>query len=240
MIVGSKLYIYGGNASDDGLAFLPLGDTWVLDLDTLSWTELDTSNDPPDRLFHAAATDGAFLYVYAGGDENAFLGPFFDDLWALDLQTLEWTELAAGGDGPEGRIWPALAHDAALGRLVMFAGHDDQELGNHNELWTFDLGTKAWDRVRKGDVADSPANGQCDFPADFTKIDLESPERRNAFASALSPAGELFVFGGKTDCGLVNDVWSLDAAGTTWTNRIRATAGESCPRAYEDCSSLCF
>ncbi len=238
VIVGSKLYIYGGNASDDGLAFTPLGDTWMLDLDTLAWTELTTSNTPPDRLFHAGATDGAFLYVYAGGDENAFFGPFFDDLWALDLASLEWTELSDGAEGPEGRIWPALAHDAALGRLVMFGGHDDQELGNHNELWAFDLGTKAWDRVHKGDTANAPANGQCDFPEDFTNIDLESPERRNGFAYALSPAGDLYVFGGKTDCGLINDMWAL--TGDTWTSRVRATAGESCQRAYEDCSSLCF
>lgn len=239
-LVGRKLYVYGGNASDDGLAFTPLGDTWVLDLDTLAWTELDTTNAPPDRLFHAAATDGELLYVYAGGDENAFTGPFFRDLWALDLQTLEWSELSDGRDGPEGRIWPVLVHDSALGRLVMFAGHDDQELGNHNELWAFDLGSKAWDRVRKGDTPNEPAAGFCDFPAGFTDIDLESPERRNAFASALSPAGDLYVFGGKTDCGLINDVWSLSLANDAWTSRIRATAGESCERAYEECASLCF
>ena len=240
VVAGNKLYIYGGNASNDGLAFIPLGDTWALDLDTLAWTELQTRNNPPERLFHAAATDGSFLYVYAGGDEDAFFGPFFRDLWALDLTSLEWTEMSGGSDGPEGRIWPSLTYDPVLDQLVMFAGHDDQELGNHNELWSFDIGTSQWDRLKKGDTPNQPAGGFCDFPAEFTNVDLESPERRNGFASALTDAGELFVFGGKTDCGLINDVWSLDIAAGEWSNRVRASAGESCERANAACDALCF
>lgn len=240
VVVGGTLWVYGGNASNDGLVFEPLGDVWSLDLATGAWTEHETTGGPDARLFHAVATDGDFLYVYAGGDENAFTGPFFQDLWALDLTTLAWTELSDGSDGPEGRISPVLAYDAVADQLVVFAGHDDQALGNHNELWTFDLGTSTWDRVRRGDVEDQGANGFCDFPADFTEVDLESPERRYSFASAMAPSGELYVFGGKTDCGIINDVWSFSMTDAAWSQRVRATFGESCTRAYTDCTTLCF
>jgi hypothetical protein len=238
VVVGDTLWLYGGNASDDGLSFDPLGDLWSLDLTTLTWTEVDAPGGPAARLFHNVATDGDLIFVYAGGDEDAFTGPFFRDLWAFDPSNSEWTELSDGNDGPEARIWAALKWDAVAEKLVMFAGHDDQALGNHNELWTFDVGTGAWDAVREGDTLDAGSNGFCDFPADFTHVDLESPERRNAFASAMTPAGELWVFGGKTDCGIINDVWSGSAG--AWTLRSRATAGESCVRSNASCETLCF
>ncbi len=238
VVIGDTLWLYGGNASNDGLFFLPLGDLWSLDLNTLTWTEVDPAGDPVPRLFHNVATDGELLFVYAGGGEDAFTGPFYRDLWAFDPGNGQWTEVSSGSDGPEGRIWASLHWDPVGGGLVMFAGHDDQALGNHNELWAFDLGTGAWERVREGDTLDAGGNGFCDFPADFTHVDLESPERRNAFASAMTPAGELWVFGGKTDCGIINDAWSW--AGEAWTLRSRATFGESCVRANAACDALCF
>jgi uncharacterized membrane protein len=48
-------------------------------------------------------------------------------------------------------------------------------------------------------------------------------------------------FGGKTDCGNVNDLWSFDPATDAWTNVERAFSGESCLRSgKQGCTSLCF
>ena len=72
--------------------------------------------------------------------------------------------------------------------------------------------------------------------------DLSAPERRYAGAAAIN--GEsLIVFGGKTDCGQVNDLWTWDLGDETWTERSDATFGEICFRTFahpEDCESLCF
>ena len=54
---------------------------------------------------------------------------------------------------------------------------------------------------------------------------------------------ELFIFGVKTDCGQVNDLWSWDLEDQTWTERSDATFGEICVRTFanpESCESLCF
>ena len=86
------------------------------------------------------------------------------------------------------------------------------------------------------------AFGFCDFPADFTVPDLDAPERRYAGAAVLSEDA-LIIFGGKTDCGQVNDVWTWDLDDQSWTERSDATAGEVCERTFADpegCESLCF
>lgn len=237
-MVGGRLVIFGGNASDDGLVFEPLVDTQALDLTTGVWEKLDTANKPSARLFHVGASDGTNrLFIFGGGDEGAFIGPFFSDLWELSIDTGKWKELDSGS-GPRGRIQANLLYDASKDRLLMWGGHDDGTLGNSNELWEFDLGAGAWTQLIEGDAGGAPANGFCDFPVDFTEVDLDSPERRSAGAAALTPDGALWVMGGKSDCGSLDDVWLW--SGNAWSNPSRATSGESCTRASSDCSTLCF
>ncbi|MCB9698089.1 MAG: hypothetical protein H6738_15020 [Alphaproteobacteria bacterium] len=242
VVAGGKLVIHGGTGSTNGLSYSPLfDDTWVYDPASDSWSEI-TGAGGPGRVFHALASDGQNrVWLFGGGDENAFSGPFFKDVWELDVSGGTWTRLHDGsGKAPDGRIWPNLAYDAAHDQLVMFAGHDDRALGNSNAVWTFDLATDKWTEKRGGDVVDAGANGFCDFPADFVAADFDSPERRYGAAMAITGDGRLVTFGGKTDCGIINDLWTYDIAGDAWTRVLRATDGESCIRAYDDCTALCF
>lgn len=235
------VYLYGGNNSRDGASFRVLEDLWSLDTSTGTWTEISDRNDPGARLFHAStmSDDGGTLYVYGGGDEGAFFGPFFGDLWALDLGTMEWTLLDDGSssDAPAGRIWPDLWFQD--GDVWMFGGHDDGSLGNTNEVWRYDLDGGGWALQHGGDEQTAGANGFCDFPADFVDPDLDAPERRNASVGVYTGDDVGFlVFGGKTDCGIINDAWSWSDG--AWTERSTATAGEICLRAFAECSTMCF
>ena len=137
-------------------------------------------------------------------------------------------------------IWANLLSDDARGRLVMWAGHDDADLGNTNQVWAFDLQEGSWTVQEEGDIWANNANGYCDFPSDFTEPDLDAPERRYGGAAALS-GSELIVFGGKTDCGQVNDLWTWDLESQIWAERSSATFGEICQRVFSgECDSLCF
>jgi hypothetical protein len=239
-----ELVLFGGNSSTSGLTFTPLDDVWALGLETLRWRRIATQPGPAARLFHTAALDPdtGTLYVYGGGDAGAFTGPFFGDLWALDLGTGEWTELHGGGgpSAPRGRIWSTLAFDGARGRLLLFAGHDDGEVGNNNDTWAFALGVGTWSAIVPPETVRTPANGFCDFPADFTEPNREAPDRRSAHLAALDEArGEWVIFGGKTDCGIINDVWSFGLEPGTWRKLYRATAGEACLRWGTTCNTLC-
>lgn len=244
VVAGTKLLVFGGNASNNGLAFTPLDDLWVLDLETETWDELPNAGAPDARLFHSAAIsdDGGTMFIYGGGDESAFTGPFFADFWAYDIADGTWTELGTDSSTtPIGSIWGDLVFDGAHDQLLLWGAHEDNLLGNDNKLWSFDLAGGQWTLLVEGDVLQAEPAGFCDFPVDFVDPDLTAPERRSAGAGVLTDAGELVVFGGKTDCGIIDDVWSWSLADATWTNRIRATTGEICVRAFADgCTTMCF
>lgn len=242
--VANELVVHGGNASTNGAAFTPLGDVFTLALDTLVWTERKPAGAPKPRLFHAAALDpkSGKLYVYGGGGANAFQGPFYGDLWELSGDRSTWKELSSSGALPASRISPSLAFDAASGKLVLFGGHDDTPLGNANDTWTFDPAGLAWTQVVAPESIVTPAAGFCSFPKDFTNVNTASPDRRSASAAGFDPkASTLYVFGGKTDCGLIDDAWGFSVSKGAWTRGVKALSGEACTRRDhpEQCTSLC-
>jgi hypothetical protein len=92
-------------------------------------------------------------------------------------------------------------------------------------------------------VYNKPANGFCDFPADFTVVDMEAPERRNAhvFVYASGSCPSVLTSMGKTDCGASDDVfrWRFDTE--VWEELTVAREGEMCLRADRgfDCFEMC-
>ncbi|MSP72289.1 MAG: hypothetical protein EXR76_08920 [Myxococcales bacterium] len=244
-----SLWLFGGNASSSAaMVNLQNDDLWRYDLQTMAWEEVRTTNDgPPRRLFHSLALDGARdrLLVFGGADESLFSNNarYFSDLWALDLTTLTWKMLSEAGEiGMEGRFWSTLVHDEATDRYLVFGGHDDQTLGNRNDTWLYDPNLETWTRLAEGDTFNAPANGLCDFPIDFTNVDRAQPERRNAHSLVYAPScGHALMFGGKTDCGAIDDVWQF--AGEAWKNVVPADEGEACLRFRgnpDNCANLCF
>ncbi len=242
-----ELVLFGGNASTSGLSFTPLDDVWALNLATGAWREIvATGPKPPARLFHSAALDPATgrLYVYAGGGAGAFQGPFMTDLWSFDLATSTWAEESAGTAGaPLGRIHSSLTFDSKQNRLVVFGGHDDGAVGNNNDTWSFDPASKKWTELVPAETVKTPAPQFCLFPPDFTVPNLQAPDRRSAHAAVLDEAsGRWLVYGGKTDCGNVDDVWSFDLTTNQWQTEVPSTVGEACVRGKNagQCSTLCI
>jgi hypothetical protein len=241
-VAGSRLIVHGGDTNPEPVGYTPSDEVWALDLESGEWEEISAGGGPSPRLFHsgAASPDGSTLYIYGGTGADPFFSPAFGDLWALDLESGEWEELHdGGGSAPDRPFWANLMADPTGDRLLMWAGHDDGNLGNTNQLWTFDLAEGGWDQLLQGDEWANPANDFCDLPADFADIDPGSPERRNAGAAGITSCGEVVVFGGKTDCGTINDLWAWKPDGG-WEERSAATSGEVCLRAFADCQSLCF
>ncbi|MDH5491260.1 MAG: kelch repeat-containing protein, partial [Myxococcales bacterium] len=97
-----------------------------------------------------------------------------------------------------------------------------------------------WAMLHPGDTLNSAPIGFCDFPPDFTIPEEGAPERRYSFVHGQS-ATTAFVFGGKTDCGNINDVWSLSLETADWLMLRPPTGGEACNRSGSlTCTSLCY
>jgi hypothetical protein len=263
IVAGDTLWVFGGSTSASGLSFTPTNDLHALDLTTGMWRRVTPGGEAPaERLFHAFATDAARsrAFVAFGGDENAFLGPFFTDLYALDLETSTFTRIDAKlpADHDFGRIKLGLTVRSGDGsepaRLFAFGGHDDVNdsaaLGNRNDLLALELpatgdlatlGAVTWQVVRPGDTFNEPPKGPCDFPADFVSPESMNIERRSAFAFAPTSTGDAFVvFGGDSDCGRLSDAWWYDTRTNSWTPIVESLPGLTCLRTGNpSCKSLC-
>ena len=244
------LWLHGGNASASGASFSPLSDTWWYDPAAGAWQKLTTTGKvPAARIMHAGAItrDGKYLVIFSGGDAQAFTGPFLADTWRLDLATHTWTQLAKTGPQPKARIFASMVATGGSDLLV-FGGHDDGEVGNRNDVWKLDAEAGIWTQLRAGDLGadgtsdtiNQPANAPCDFPGNFMAVDLNSPERReSALWTWDTKTGKAWLFGGKSDCGTLRDVWAFDPASATWTGVDDSPKGWSCLRYSSPCSHLC-
>jgi N-acetylneuraminic acid mutarotase len=233
----NRVLVHDGGITDFQTFTIDPG-VWAFDLGGRTWTKQPiTGPTPPPRLFHTAALDKmrSRLYIYGGGGEDAFTGPFYGDTWYLDLNALTWTQVT-GSPAPEGRIKGVMDYDEARDRIVLFAGHDNSQLGNNNDLWVLTLDTLLWERRPGGDVFNRDQFGFCDFPADFATVDDTFPERRESHVFVIHE-DRAFMFGGRTDCGLANDTWYLHLPDTTWENVNESFTGMTCFRSGRtDCN----
>lgn len=91
-LIGSKLVVFGGEDRHRRL----LNDVHVLDLETMTWSELKTGQTlPAPRFDHVAAVHvERYLLIFGGCSHSVF----FNDLHVLDLEALEWTQPQIQGD----------------------------------------------------------------------------------------------------------------------------------------------
>jgi hypothetical protein len=238
-----EMIIFGGTKGTSGMQYDPLADTWALNLETHTWRQIQSTNNPEPRVLHTATVDSDNNRLFIYGGTASFFAAFFGDLWVMDLATGQWEKLHPGGFGaPVGRIWPTITWDRVGERMLLFGGHDSGSVGNNNDTWMFDPPSKTWVNLTPPETVNQPANEFCSFPPDFTVPNMEAPDRRGAQLAALDETrGEWVIFGGKTDCGLIDDVWVFSLEQDGWVNLIGATMGESCIRGDNPqlCVAMC-
>ncbi|XP_019441010.1 PREDICTED: acyl-CoA-binding domain-containing protein 4-like isoform X1 [Lupinus angustifolius] len=91
-LVGSRVILFGGEDMSRKL----LNDVHALDLESMTWDLIETTQTPPTpRYDHAAAIQGERYLLIFGGCSHSI---FFNDLHLLDLQTMEWSQPQIQGD----------------------------------------------------------------------------------------------------------------------------------------------
>lgn len=239
------LYTWGGATNTSALNISPSDDFWTW-TDAGGWEQLATSGDAPStRVFFSVAYDSSRnrLILFAG-QRGDFQSMAYNDLFALQLDTGEWTELHDGtGTAPSTRMHPHILYDVDRDRYLMWGGHTD--IGDGNDLWAFDPTDGDWELIYEGDVFTGNglgcAGNPSEVPADYVDQDLDAPERRHR-AMITSLYDNLWMFGGMhAECSdHLDDTWRYDLATNTWHELIEARSGESCLRRADDCECLCL
>ncbi|XP_024960077.1 acyl-CoA-binding domain-containing protein 4-like [Cynara cardunculus var. scolymus] len=136
-VVGTSLVIFGGQDASRTL----LNDLHILDLETMTWDEIDTLGvSPSPRSDHAAAVHAdRYLLIFGGGTHSTC----FNDLHVLDMQTMEWSRPTQQGEIPSPRAGHA---GVTIGGNWFIAGGGDNKSGV-SETVVLNMSTLAWSVV---------------------------------------------------------------------------------------------
>jgi hypothetical protein len=143
----------------------------------------------PARWGHVAAYDAKRDRMLVFGGESA--SGLLNDVWALDLSTLQWSQIDAAA-GPTPRTNLAAVLDAARDRLVIIDGR----VGINTpitDVWQLALATNTWTQLSSAPPA---------------RLDL----------AAATDGEHAWVFGGVGDpLQSLDDLWEMDLSTDVWT-----------------------
>ncbi|MQM00568.1 hypothetical protein Taro_033311 [Colocasia esculenta] len=136
-LVGTSLVMFGGEDAKRSL----LNDLHILDLETMTWDEIDAVGVPPSpRSAHAAAVHAErYLLIFGGGSHAAC----FNDLHVLDLQSMEWSRPKQQGVVPSPRAGHA---GVTVGENWFIVGGGDNKNGV-SETLVLNMSTLVWSVV---------------------------------------------------------------------------------------------
>ncbi|MBI4726632.1 hypothetical protein HY768_05335 [candidate division TA06 bacterium] len=205
-----RMIIFGGCNGDGWLT--ETNEVFALDLTEMKWEQLFCSGSKPfPRDGHCMVYDAVNqrMIVFGGGHFVEML--YFQDVWALDMNTLEWDSLTPSGNPPQGMLHPRAIYDPVNQRMVVFGGCDQTTC--YNDVYTLSLtpGGETWTKLTFSDSLPAPR---------YRHSMVYDPIERRAV-----------IFGGRSDSGRLNDLWSLDLTlgSESWT-KLSATGDIPCPR----------
>jgi len=198
VLVGSKIYIYGGfdgfGTNFDLNIFDPYSRTWTNVPNTVVRGQI-----PSSRTNHAAVSVGNKMYMFGGNNNNAAgVYQVLDDLCVLNTDTLTWSKPKTTGERPTARSGHTLT---AIGKnLYLFGGgvwnEEEGWVHKYNDLYVLNTETMIWSKPSCSGTIDTST-----FPISF------------------AIGRFLFVFGGgsKPQHCVTNDLYVLDTLTFSWS-----------------------
>jgi hypothetical protein len=159
---------------------------------TAAWSELDAAG-PAAREDHTWTLDdsGGTAYLFGGRDGSTV----FADLWAFDLASDTWSEVAVSAPSPAARFGHEAAWVEGVGLVVVFG---QAGTAFFNDLWAFDPATSSWRQLAAGGAVPVARYGSC---------------------AAVGPDGRLWISHGFTSDGArFADTLAYDFSSATWTD----------------------
>ncbi|CAM9106819.1 unnamed protein product [Choristocarpus tenellus] len=136
--------------------FSYLNDTWVLDIETMTWQEVRCGGKLPDsRYGHCCHLVGSRMFVIGGKGQ---VGRLYRDVHFLDLVDWTWIQVNATSTGPSPRFGQA---STLVGHKIVIHGGWDGASHCFDDLWVFDTDSFAWIQPRVGGLPPTPRHGHC-------------------------------------------------------------------------------
>jgi len=194
--------LYGGYTD----ALPDMGDTWLYDYSTNTWTEASPEASPPSlygcEMIYDPSTRAVLMFGghYYENDRDFFIRT----VWEYDVPSNTWIDRQTQS-GPSERYWQNTAYDSQGGAVVIFGG---RRLGSqYDDTWLYSPGGDSWTRL---DVA-------------------HRPQARFQSAFAYDPSrNAVLMFGGFTFVNRQNfgDTWIIDPSGEILDWRLAGTAAQ--------------
>lgn len=185
-----QLFVYGGTND----AFNDLADLWAYQAASNSWAALTPPGTTPSaRDAASGAWDPTTSQLLLFGGEATQSGPPLRELWSYHPAGGTWSALPFGSE-PAPRVGHTADWDPVGAGILVFGG---QGFGYFNDLWYYRTATSTWSQILV------PGPG---------------PTPRGGHSAIWDPvAGQLFVFGGGGDSGLLGELWRYQANTNAWT-----------------------
>ncbi|KAK9330115.1 hypothetical protein V1520DRAFT_341341 [Lipomyces starkeyi] len=155
-IIGSKLYVFGGQFDDNFF-----NDLYSFDLNTVQgattesrWELIKPASDvvPPTRTNHSAAVFNGKLYIFGGTNSSEW----YNDTWCFDPIEVTWKQLSCVGYFPK----PCEGHKAAIvGNIMYIFGGRSSDGTNLRNLASLKLTTNRWYTFQNMGPAPSARSG---------------------------------------------------------------------------------
>eukprot|EP01118_Nematostelium_gracile_P011088 TRINITY_DN38_c0_g1_i1.p1 TRINITY_DN38_c0_g1~~TRINITY_DN38_c0_g1_i1.p1 ORF type:complete len:424 (-),score=71.07 TRINITY_DN38_c0_g1_i1:135-1406(-) len=192
--IGTKMYIYGGNRTEEDKSYKIYSDLHVLDTTTLTWTKPKTTGDiPGPRVAHKLLTVNNQVYLFGGG------------VWSPERDWIEKTPYIHVLN-PETYCWtqPKMnnTHNLRVASfpipfvcsyfIFIFGGQDNTGGGEVKDLVCFDTVSLNWTKYNPI-LADDEGS---------------DPGARSVGTACLN-AGKVYLFGGSGEFTLTNNTHQL-------------------------------
>lgn len=165
------------------------------------WKQIQPDGTIPNaRSGHTLVEINNKIYLYGGesADTSTLVtgnSMLLNDMSIFDPNALVWTPEESANNPPPARK----NHSAvALGEKMYILFGEGAQGGLLQDIWVYDPLSKEWQEQVVSSVS--------------------KPDARTGHSTVVM-YGQIFVYGGKTTTGVVNDLWSLELRSRTWTQR---------------------
>ncbi|GMF31850.1 unnamed protein product [Phytophthora fragariaefolia] len=201
MRVDGRVYVFGGTDRRRRQQ-----DLYQLDLDTSTWSQVQTRGSlPPRRSGALGVVHESDMFIFGGYDGRD--GNYFNDLYYFNFDEQRWSQMpSVVEDRPEARTDHIMVLHASS--IYIFGGYNGSS--RFNDLCGYDIRAQRWSHLQAAGAV---------------------PSRRFGHSGVVhTDTNRLIVFGGWDGRDTLNDLYEYSFVANEW--RKMETTGNSPPHRY--------